>query len=191
MKPVYPNNKKPSGGAVIQPKDIVLTDFVKSQANAKGVVLGGIAGRERELAQMWEACIASKVWRWSSGKYTVVAYDSNTKNSFPVMGACQFSHSGCVSVVAVLDRYRGRRVAKLLLAVALEHIGMHGAACADLYVSCRELKKTPHLHHLYESIGFTRGLHYEDKGGCYKTEIAPTRGIAEKILLAKPANRIA
>jgi ribosomal protein S18 acetylase RimI-like enzyme len=193
-KPTYPNNRKPwQAGQFVHPRDIVLSEFLQQQATARGVVLGGLAGREREVSNMWEACIASKVWRWSTGKFIVVAYDCSKKTHqkcpFPVMGAIQFSHTGCISVVAVLTACRGRRVAKLLMAVALEHIGRHGAECADLYVSCRELKKCPHLHHLYESIGFTRGPHSEAKGGCYKTASAPASGIAEKILLAGPTNR--
>ena len=91
--------------------------------------------------------------------------------------------------MAVLPRYRGRRIAKLLLAASLEHIARHKAESADLYVSCRELAKTPHLHHLYESVGFTRGVHSAEKGGCYKTAEPVLPGVAERVLLAPQAAR--
>ena len=59
--------------------------------------------------------------------------------------------------LAVSTAYTGRRIAKLLIAVAVEHMVNSGSPHCHLLVTRDDALRTPHLHKLYRSMGFKGG----------------------------------
>jgi GNAT superfamily N-acetyltransferase len=64
---------------------------------------------------------------------------------------------GYISALAVAEGFRGRGVAKLLLAAAVEQVSLDGASASQLVVTQFGIAQTPHLDAFYHRVGFLHG----------------------------------
>ena len=137
-----------------------------------------------EVVSMWRATMRSNCWTWPF-PCRLVAFDAATA---AVAGAIYFEHKGGhIACVAVAPRFRGRRVAKLLLAAAVEQLLADRAALCvlpNLMVNGDEARDNPHLKALYNSMGLEGGVGIG--GGNYKLSRRWAGGGPERLPPAAP-----
>jgi len=100
----------------------------------------------------------------------------------PKTAKIEGTKGGYISALAVHGGHRGRGVAKLLMAAAVEQIRRDGATSSHLVVTQYGIKETPHLDAFYAALGFehalTRGL--KPKSSCPEEAKVSLPGSSEK-----------